>query len=114
MIQTKLLHLQNSKSQRTQFNISVLLIAVGVLLWFNQIGYEINYSNEKSIAINHSLIAVRMVEPEFNIGFGLWTIPLILGVVLFCNVFMPMDLSNKNVKYQLKKYYRYKKRELLK
>ena len=113
MTQMKLLHPLNSKANRIQFYISILLIAIGIIAIFIQYDYEINYSN-KYIEGDFSNYYYKKYHPDFNIINGLWAIPLLLGIILFCTIFAPMDLSNKNIKYQIKKYYKYKKRELKK
>ena len=110
MTRMKLSPLQNSKANRIQFYISILLIGIGEILFFIQISFEQEYSN-KYLELGGWKLEQKLINPEFNIGFGLWTIPLVFGIILLCSVFIHMNLSNKNIKYQIIKYYKYKKRE---
>lgn len=111
MTQTKLLHPLNSKANRIQFYVSFVLIVIGLFAIFSQYNFEIAYTNKHyESMVTDSYYKVNNVE--YDIKNGLWTIPLILGILLFCNIFMPMDLSNKKIKKEIIKYYRYKKKEL--
>ena len=108
MIPMKSLHPLNLKVNRIQLYISFILIVLGILAVFNQYNYEIEYSNKYKFADITELVYLES-HPKQDITYGFWTIPLMLGIVLFCNVFIEMDLSNKSIKNKIKKYIKYRK-----
>ena len=101
MIPMKSSHPLNSKNNRI----------MGVVGVFEAFDYQMHVTEKYKY--DHEVYFRNHIYKEFRIDLGLWTIPFILGIALFCSLFCPMDLSNKNIKKQIKKYYKYKKKECI-
>ena len=107
MIQMKLLNLQNlnSKINNIERIIGVILIPIGELMLYNSYIYEVNLN----------LSIWQKYNPTFNYFHGIWTIPLILGMILFLDslYLIPEFPTKKEIYKKIKNKIKEGKKELI-
>lgn len=79
--------------------ISVILLFIGELMLYNSYIYE--------LSLNLSIY--QKMHPEFNYIHGLWTIPLLLGIILFLDSLY--IIPDVDIKKEIKKMIKNKIKE---
>lgn len=105
MIQMKLFYPLNKKTNRTEFYIGFILFVIGTIWLFERYYTEIAYSNSFAF-VDITRIVYLNAHHNFNILYGLWTIPLCLGIVLFLDSLE--ILPDFEIIKSVKKYVRWK------